>query len=47
MGTIYLRYHYLVDALAAVALAPLCIAAAFALSRWLARGRSRTGFASD
>ena len=47
VGTIYLRYHYLVDTLAAVALAPPCIAIALALSRWLARSRPRTTFASD
>ena len=36
VATVYLRYHYVVDVLAGVALAALCLALAPAVHRWLA-----------
>jgi hypothetical protein len=48
VSTIYLRYHYLIDTIVSVPLALLCVAAALAFRRWLARANPRkAGFASD
>lgn len=40
LGTIYLRYHYLIDTLVALLLAPLCV---WAAHRGPVRARSKTG----
>ena len=38
-ATLYLGYHYLIDTIAALPLAPFSIAAASALQRWLQRAK--------
>ena len=43
LATLYLRFHYLIDTLVSVPLAPLCVALAFYLRRWLVRREFRAG----